>query len=518
MVLKVETSPPGGGEKVDGKLVAELAATVKILDGPKLFKPDSMPFSVAIEALKMAQSAAEQQIDFIDEIDAYPMDAAVALMKAMQESFGMIEQKVVHTPFGDILPKFITVMTGPGESVNVPWGQLAIPGVDGVFDIRPAQNKRGQKILQMKACVRRKHESIVRGVFSRAKEIARQHSIYKGKGLRYIADNEPQFLDMDPKLTAADDLVLTLEAEHAYHVAVATPICRAEECRRLGIPLRRGILLAGPYGTGKTLAAYKTAKLAKQHGWTFVYVEKVTEFVEARVLAQRFAPAVLFVEDIDDAAGDDALADSIRNTVDGLDTKEQDILMICTTNHLDMVSSMMPGLLRPGRVDTIIPVGFPDGEAASRLVKRYTRDIKLADGFDFEACGEALAGLSAATIRESVERAKLATVARNGNNLSHEDVIFTGNLLRKQAESLKKPDDTDEPTIDSLLREIVSGIDDTESKRHIAVSDDIKDLVGKTYLMVRDELPKDIPTFPQDKINTIRDNLKTLGKHFGYSF
>jgi SpoVK/Ycf46/Vps4 family AAA+-type ATPase len=65
------------------------------------------------------------------------------------------------------------------------------------------------------------------------------------------------------------------------------------------VPLKRGVLLEGPYGTGKTLTAFVTAKKCVENGWTFIMLDRVAALKEALTFARMYAPAVVFAEDID---------------------------------------------------------------------------------------------------------------------------------------------------------------------------------------------------------------------------
>ena len=69
-------------------------------------------------------------------------------------------------------------------------------------------------------------------------------------------------------------------------------------------------------------------------------------------------------------------------------------------------------MIRPGRIDTVIPVRPPDANAAARLVQLYGRGLVEGDLGDLEAAIRPLLGSNAAVFREVVERGKLAAVRR----------------------------------------------------------------------------------------------------------
>lgn len=114
---------------------------------------------------------------------------------------------------------------------------------------------------------------------------------------------------------------------------------------------------------------------------------------------------------------------AIQNTMDGIDGKSRDLIVVLTTNFVD---KLPPAIMRPGRLDTIIPLKEADPATAARLVRLYAGDSLDADS-DMEAIGRAVKGNIPAAIREVVERAKLFALARVGDlgfQINHTDIVF----------------------------------------------------------------------------------------------
>ena len=168
--------------------------------------------------------------------------------------------------------------------------------------------------------------------------------------------------------------------------------------------------MAGPYGTGKTLTAYVTAKKAVNNGFTFIYLKSVLDLAQGFQFARMYAPAVIFAEDVDQVFQGDRSEEmnAVLNAFDGVDGKSSEIITVLTTNHLERITQ---AALRPGRCDTLVQVTLPDEDAAVRLVMLYARG-QLDPKSDLAPVGKFLSGHFPAEIRECVERAKLATIRR----------------------------------------------------------------------------------------------------------
>lgn len=239
--------------------------------------------------------------------------------------------------------------------------------------------------------------------------------------------------------------------------------------------MKRGVLLAGDYGTGKTLTAYVTALKAVRSGFTFIYLSSVKDLAMAFEFAKQYAPAVIFSEDVDRVLGGQERTeeiDAVLNSFDGVDSKDQEIITVLTTNHLDRLTK---AVLRPGRCDTLVEVTRPDADAASRLVKLYGRNL-LAPETDYDAIGSSLADHLPAEIREAVERAKLAAIARLSiedrvdegieGKVTEQDVIAATGAMSAQHEMLiPKDQDTRTPierAVDILGFHLREGISDRD--------------------------------------------------------
>lgn len=143
-----------------------------------------------------------------------------------------------------------------------------------------------------------------------------------------------------------------------------------------GIPLRRGIILHGPPGTGKTMIG---KALARHCGVTFILttpgmLEETQDVRRVFQWARRFAPTILFFEDFDLIAGSrhahskGEILGEFLSGLDGVDSSEG-IITIATTNDLKVIEPALKD--RPNRIDCVLevpPMGRPERE---RFLRRW---------------------------------------------------------------------------------------------------------------------------------------------------
>jgi SpoVK/Ycf46/Vps4 family AAA+-type ATPase len=244
------------------------------------------------------------------------------------------------------------------------------------------------------------------------------------------------------------------------------------------IPLKRGILLEGRYGTGKSLTARVTAKVAADNGWTFLMLDRSQGLQSAIEFAQHYQPCVIFAEDIDRCADrDDEDVNDLVNMLDGLISKDMEMMVVLTTNFIEKIDR---ALLRPGRFDAVISIQPPDAETAERLVHAYARDL-LDETADLSEVGEVIAGQIPATIREVVERAKLAMLTEGRKFLTEEDLEVSA-IGMKRHMALLEPTESEATPAEKLFDAIKlvmsasvseAGIEDLATERSLTASTNI---------------------------------------------
>lgn len=375
-----------------------------------------MELTDAINILIQQMQAEEEIIGINVRFEAFLFDGAAALTKALAEKFGWLHLKPTQSFFGTQPPQMIGVYVSPTEMIQVPWGRMEVPGIEGYLETGMAKTNDGRYLFTLRGQVKRKYQQQVDEIVALTRLYLLKESIYKGKAIRLrfrddagesLEMPEPKFMDVSQ--VKAEELIFSRSVNGAIQASLFTPIERVEECRAMGIPLKRGVLLAGDYGVGKTLAAHVAASKAQANGWTFVYCETSPELADVVRFAQQYSPAVVFCEDIDRVVSGrrDLDMDDILSIVDGIESKSNELMIVLTTNEVEKIHQSM---LRPGRLDAVINVTAPDAEAAGLLVKLYARG-HLAPDTDLEEVGRKLQGQIPAVIRECVERAKLHALA-----------------------------------------------------------------------------------------------------------
>lgn len=436
----------------------------------KIMIPNGMEIKDVIRMLKEREEWLNQEMEVNRTYDVFPWDGALALQRVFIERFGWVPGKVIPGSLfsPDQLPATISVETGWKKTEQVPWGRFGIPGVQGTLETGYSR-KQGRVIFRITGFILRKDEWLVNEILNEVQTELDKGSIYLGQAIaaRFFDDdgdemNMPDIEFMDASMKP-ENLILSKDLEQIVETNLYTPIRRAADCEKNGIQVKRGVLLGGPYGTGKTLAAAVAAHEAVQNGVTYMYVQRADELAHAIRFARQYAdPAcVVFCEDIDRVMqGErDVDMDDLLNVVDGIDGKETNIIVVLTSNHMDEINQAM---LRPGRLDAVIEVLPPDAEAVQRLLRHYGGAAISADT-NLEAIGDELAGNIPAIIAEVVKRAKLAELRRipEGEvieNISEDSLMEAAQTMTRQLALLEERDTTETPNLDQAMRETVGEV------------------------------------------------------------
>lgn len=206
----------------------------------------------------------------------------------------------------------------------------------------------------------------------------------------------------------------------------------------IGARIPKGVLLLGSPGTGKTLLARAVAGEAKVPFFSISGSDFVEMFVgvgASRVRdlfeqAKKNAPAIIFIDEIDAVGrqrgaglggGHDEREQTLNQLLVEMDGFEDNdsVIVMAATNRRDILD---PALLRPGRFDRQILVGYPDVKGREAILKVHTRNKPLAPDVDLETIAKSTVGFTGAELENLVNEASLLAARKNKKAITKDEL------------------------------------------------------------------------------------------------
>ena len=208
--------------------------------------------------------------------------------------------------------------------------------------------------------------------------------------------------------------------------------------KEIGAKVPKGVLLLGPPGTGKTLLA---RAVAGEAGCPFFPISG-SDFVEMFVgvgasrvrdlfeQAKKHSPSIIFIDEIDAVGrhrgaglggGHDEREQTLNQLLVEMDgfTGNESVIVIAATNRRDILD---PALLRPGRFDRQIVVGYPDVKGREEILKVHAKNKPLGPDVDLKVIAQTTQGFTGADLENLLNEAALLAARNERMSITENDI------------------------------------------------------------------------------------------------
>jgi len=257
-----------------------------------------------------------------------------------------------------------------------------------------------------------------------------------GKQMNFGKAKIKQMADEKRKTTFADVAGADEEKEELREIVEF--LKNPKKYNELGARIPKGVLLVGPPGTGKTLLA---RAVSGEAGVPFFSISG-SDFVEMFVgvgasrvrdlfeQAKKNSPCIIFIDEIDAVGrqrgaglggGHDEREQTLNQLLvemDGFGANEG-VIMIAATNRPDILD---PALMRPGRFDRQVMVGYPDVKGREEILKVHARGKPIAPDVELKTIAKSTAGFTGADIENLLNEAALLAARKSLKAITMEEI------------------------------------------------------------------------------------------------
>ena len=339
-----------------------------------------------------------------------------------------------------------TAAIGPDEVMEVVQSGLvlsaALDGSPVVLGIRTTE-RYGPPECRIEILASERATAVA--VRAEIERLMRVHDVFRGQVLSFgVSEHRGnELLSFLPRPDlSAEQVVLPAGVLDSIERHVIIVTSQAARLRAAGQHLKRGLLLHGFPGTGKTHTVRYL--MGRMTGCTVILMTgRAMRFIEpAAALARRLQPSMLVLEDVDLVAQDrsfgpdtNPLLFSLLDAMDGVGA-DADVTFVLTTNRASVLERALVD--RPGRVDLAVEIPEPDRQGRERLLRLYAGALEL--DADIAPVIDATEGVTASYIKELLRRAVLAAFRASDDvrSLTDADLTTAAEELSAQQQTLTR--------------------------------------------------------------------------------
>jgi hypothetical protein len=367
----------------------------------------------------------------LDELGGDSASSVIGVTGGQQREHSSFPE-LLSSPFVKFAPgpvDYITGATGPDTERRVVSFGVRLLSVDGhrvAVLQRSARPEFGRNSARLEILAA--EEDGAAALLRALRGLMLERSVLRGHVLSFSGnDFGPGAAGVDflvrPQVPASDvilpDGVLSDVVRHVVGIGQ-----HREALRAAGRHLKRGVLLYGPPGSGKTHTVRHLLSATPDTTAVVLAGNSIRFVTEAAELARAMQPAIVVLEDVDLIAEDRDLAFgpqpllfAMLDALDGLDG-DADVAFVLTTNRVETLERALAD--RPGRVDLAVEIPLPDATARLRMFELYARGLPVSPQAIAAAAGKA-DGVSGAFAKELMRRAVLIA-AENHRAVTDDDL------------------------------------------------------------------------------------------------
>jgi len=198
------------------------------------------------------------------------------------------------------------------------------------------------------------------------------NNFYKGEKIN------PRGHFLDYSVVPFEDIKIPEDKKKAIKVGALEFFKKKDIYTKNNLPFKRGLIFAGEPGTGKT---FMGKALMSTTDSTFIWVtsDMVRWAEDVKYLfrmAKELAPCILFLEDIDDYLKSSRVIDTLKTQMDGLDSIDGIVTILCTNYPEDIPMALID---RPSRFDDIIKFDVPDENLRFEILDGHSKKVNIAN-------------------------------------------------------------------------------------------------------------------------------------------
>ena len=228
-----------------------------------------------------------------------------------------------------------------------------------------------------------KHRRLVKSFIRSIGDFLNKHNFYRGKNLNF--NGGISFLNAGQR--DWDSVILDPAMKKEIRLNTIGFLKNCAQLGKYGVPPKRGIILAGEPGTGKTIVCKALMSEADNITCIATSAEGMVQggyIPELFSVAQALCPSIIFIEDIDFIGQErhDVLSRrtppliSLLAEMDGIAEKNA-IVTVATSNSFETLDKALSE--RPSRFDRVFRITRPAYQQRAELVKHISKKIPLSE-------------------------------------------------------------------------------------------------------------------------------------------